>query len=357
MKTTITTTETRPIMKITYSAKGDSGAFECNDGEPLLFAGLRHGVGLPYECATGTCGTCRARIADGDATTAWSDAPGHSYVKAERREVLMCQAVPDGDCAIKVPAKVQALPGHAPHWSSGEITAVQSLTHDVKAFTVAIEDAMDFDAGQFVVLYAPGLEGGRAYSMTNYAAKTTGLDFVVKRLPGGGFSDWLFDHDAGAELRLFGPLGRATFRPEEDRNVLCLGGGSGIAGMMSILSRAVAVDYFKSHTGAVFFGVRTAADVFFLDQLSAYATAYPDTLSVTIALSDEDTLTDIIGRYPGLDFATGFVHAVASERMAGRYDDVVAYIGGPPPMVDGALRMLILEARLPGSDVRYDKFG
>ncbi len=43
--------------------------------------------------------------------------------------------------------------------------------------------------------------------------------------------------------------------------------------------------------------------------------------------------------------------------MAGKYDNVVAFVAGPPPMVDGALRMLIMEARLPAKDIRYDKFG
>ncbi len=345
-------------MKIEFQAKDAGGQFRCQADETILNAGLRQGFGLPYECATGTCGTCRARLIDGDASTSWKSAPGLSYVKEERREILMCQAVADVDCTIKVPAKLQPMSENAPDWGHAEITAVRSLTHDVIAFSVTLANAIDFDAGQFVVLYAPGLEGGRAYSMTNYAAAATSLDFVVKRKPDGGFSDWLFDGDVtGAELKLFGPLGRATFRPEEGRNVLCLGGGSGIAAMMAILSRAAAIDYFKDCKGDVFFGVRTAPDVFFLDEFAAHAEAFPDTLTVTVALSDEDVPQDLRDRYPALRFATGFVHAVASETMAGTYDDVIAYIGGPPPMVDGALRMLILEARLPGSDVRYDKFG
>jgi toluene monooxygenase electron transfer component len=36
---------------------------------------------------------------------------------------------------------------------------------------------------------------------------------------------------------------------------------------------------------------------------------------------------------------------------------MTAYVAGPPPMVDGALRMLVLEARLDGTDIKYDKFG
>ncbi len=344
-------------MKVTIQARSGNHSFDCDAGENLLYAGLRHGIGLPYECATGTCGTCKARVIEGQAITQWTDAPGLSYVRAERGEVLMCQAAPRGDCTLKVPVKLADAMAFVPAFRQGRICGVQTLTHEVIAFTLEMDAAIDFDAGQFVVVYAPGVAGGRAYSMTNYSRCARRLDFVVKRKPGGQFSGWLFDGDvAGAALRVFGPLGRATFRPQEDKNVLCIGGGSGIAGMMSIVSRACQDGYFKKRRGHVFFGVPTAGDVFFLDRLSAFVEAFPGNLEVTVALSEEDVTPALSGAYPGLDFVTGFVHAVASQRMAGRYDNVAAYVGGPPPMVDGALRMLILEARLPGGDVRYDKF-
>jgi toluene monooxygenase electron transfer component len=42
--------------------------------------------------------------------------------------------------------------------------------------------------------------------------------------------------------------------------------------------------------------------------------------------------------------------------MAGRYDNVVGFVAGPPPMVEGALHTLLREARVPRQFVRYDKF-
>ena len=120
---------------------------------------------------------------------------------------------------------------------------------------------MSFQAGQFVVLEAAGIAGGRAYSMVNFENDVERLALVVKRKPGGRFGDWLFDNFSGeAEVEVFGPLGRAVFRPQEDRNFVCIAGGSGIAGMMSILECATQADYFRNHKGALFFGVRTLAD-------------------------------------------------------------------------------------------------
>lgn len=347
-------------MKIRAQTKAGAFEFDCEPGEPLLYAGLRSGLTLPYECATGTCGTCRARVHEGEARTLWSEAPGLSYVKPEKNEILMCQAAAGEGCTLRVPAKVTqangALP--APCHRTGSIAKLRALTHDVIEFQVAIDAPMSFEAGQFVVLETAGVVGGRAYSMVNFATATNSLTFVVKRKPGGAFSDWLFDGAPnGRTVKLFGPLGRATFHPEEAKNLLCIAGGSGIAGMMSIASRAAGEGYFEHHKGHVFFGVRSGEDVFYLDQLSALAAGAPDSLQVTVALSDSEPTAGLEKAHPQIEFAAGFVHAVASARMAGNYENLTAYVAGPPPMVDGALRMLVLEARLPGTDIRYDKFG
>jgi len=160
----------------------------------------------------------------------------------------------------------------------------------------------------------------------------------------------------GARLGLVAPLGHATFHPGLPRHVLCIAGGSGIAGMMSILSLACQEGHFAAWDGHVFFGVRTAPDGFFLDELEAFRARYPARLAVTVALSDEDVPASLAAAYPRFAFARGLVHAVVGERMTGRFADLRAYVAGPPPMVDASLRLLLREARLPPADIRYDKF-
>ena len=49
-------------MKVVVNARNGARDFECEPGEKILHAGLRSGVELPYECATGTCGPCKARL-------------------------------------------------------------------------------------------------------------------------------------------------------------------------------------------------------------------------------------------------------------------------------------------------------
>jgi toluene monooxygenase electron transfer component len=183
------------------------------------------------------------------------------------------------------------------------------------------------------------------------------IELVVKRKPGGGFSDWLFSAPQGdPEVAVFGPLGRAVFRPREEKNIVCIAGGSGIAGIMSILECAVQVDYFRSHKGSVFFGVRTLQDAFYLEPLARYVASSHGNLEVMIALSDEVAMAAVHADYPLLRLAGGFVHEVAAKAMAGGAEDAIAYVAGPPIMVDGAIRELII-CGMPSRDIRYDKFG
>src|SRR5207249_4580150 len=265
-------------VKVVVNARNGARDFECEPGEKILHAGLRSGVELPYECATGTCGTCKARLLSGRAESQWSEAPGRRYFKSEA-DLLLCQSVARADCALEVGGMLKPRePGAtAPRALGGVVRACRRLTHDVVAVDLDIDEPLDFDAGQFALVSVPGIAGARAYSMVNFDRRAERLSFDVKEKPGGAVSNWLFgDGVNGISLGLVAPLGHATFHPDVRKHVLC--------------------------------------------------------------------------------FARGFVHAVAGERMAGRFADVRAYVAGPPPMVDASLRLLLREARLPPADIRYDKF-
>ncbi len=193
--------------------------------------------------------------------------------------------------------------------------------------------------------------------MVNHAGRGEAVELVIKKKPGGAFTEWLFSRAApGDRLEWFGPLGKAVFEPREQRTILCIAGGSGIASIMSILDVGCASGHFSHFEGAVYFGVRTRADVFYLDKLSAFAAAHPDNLKITIVLS-HDTPTDALRQaYPAIAFASGFPHEIAGRELAGRFAGRVAYLAGPPILVDVSIRMLITQARLPARDIRYDKF-
>ena len=346
-------------MTITLQSKSGEYAFKTAEDEPILFAGLRAGLKLPYDCATGTCGSCRARVMEGNVDMPWTEAPGMARYKADRGDILMCQARTNGDCVLRVPSDTPdgQDANQLPALYNGRVDFTKKLTLDVMHIEIEMTDALSFQAGQFMVVEAPDLTGGRSYSMVNYDASTKRINFVIKRKPDGGFSNWLFENDIdGSELTLFGPLGRATFHPDEDSDLICIVGGSGIAGIMSILDHATQSGHFSKHTAKLFFGVRTLADAFYMNELSSMIESSNGNLAVTLVLSHEAPASSAHPDFPNISLADGFVSDVAAESLGSDNANTIGYVAGPSPMVDAAARALIVNAGLSANQIRYDKF-
>ncbi|MBX2870380.1 MAG: 2Fe-2S iron-sulfur cluster binding domain-containing protein [Acidiferrobacterales bacterium] len=358
-------------MKVEIEKKDQHFSFVAQPGEKFLYAGLRAGVPLPYECATGTCGTCRARLKGGEINTGWKDAPGKSTLKADRQEFLLCQAYADdekemnsGRCTLGVPSAIKAFRDDdiTPAYFQGEIQNWSRLTGDVAQFDVLVDSTVEFHAGQFFVLDTPGIDGYRAYSMVNYAPETNRLTFIVKNKPGGAFSEWAF-HSARLQsttsdrIALFGPLGRATFHPDEGQDLFMVAGGSGIAGLLSILRHAADSGHLEKNKAELYFGVRTADDVFFVSELNAIKDQFPNNVELNIVFSDQQQLSDPAPELGGMVPKFGFVHEQALANIEPGATNTMVYLAGPPPMVDALIRPLIIEAKVPVSKIRYDKFG
>ena len=345
-------------MKIQINARNRAYQLEGANGDKILSLGLNNAIDLPYECGSGTCGTCKARLISGEITDQWPEAPGHKYLKKKKGEFLMCQCSAGSDLVIEVESFVHTMEAGAcvPASMNGRITKAELLTPDVLFFQIVLDQPVDFDAGQFMLVQFPEVPGFRGWSMVNYQRHSTTLEFVVKKKPDGVLSEWIFNNSCeGVEVELFGPLGNATFYSRLAKNILCIAGGSGIAGIMSILSRAAQDGYFSQYTGDVFFGVRSMTDAFFLKELSDFRDQCGEKLNITIALSEEDVPGTVRTDFPLLAFDKGYVHDVASRIMEDRYQNVRAYLAGPPPVVNGSIGML-LRARVTTDNIRYDKF-
>ena len=349
---------TSKTVNIQINARNRAYNLDGTSNDKILNLGLSNAVDLPYECGSGTCGTCKARLKSGEIIDLWPEAPGRKYLKLKNREFLMCQCAAKTDTVIEVESFVHTMEAGAcvPVPVKGRIRSAKHLTADVIFLRIEVDETVDFDAGQFMLVQFPEVPGYRGWSMVNYERHAETLDFVIKKKPGGALSEWLFANDCeGVEIELFGPMGNATFYSRLARNILCIAGGSGIAGIMSILSRATQDGYFSQYNGDVFFGVRTMKDTFFLDELSEFRAECGDKLNITVALSEEEPPASAQSDYPHLAFDKGFVHEVAGRHMEDRYQNVRAYLAGPPPLVNGSIGML-LRAKVTTDNIRYDKF-
>lgn len=346
---------------VTFLNKQGRVAVDCQEGETLLQAGLRQGVPLPYGCGAGVCSTCVARARPGTVENAWAEAPGAENLKRDKGECLLCQSLVTDDCEILVPGKIdlaQTL-AETPAHHSARLHDVALVAPDVATFQLSLEGQADYTAGQYFLVRLEGMQGYRPYSMTDFQREAQRLNFVIKRIPNGKFSDEIFANGVSeAKVDIFGPMGLATFDPsdpKESRDLVCLVGGSGIAGIMSVLDRAISVNHFENHRLFMVFGVRRREDFFFLDELKRIKESAPDNVSIHLAVSEEEA-SEELDDYCDFPLHHGFVHDVAERLGDGMFDNRLAFLGGPPAMLTGSLALL-LGAGLPVTDIRYDRFG
>ena len=91
------------------------------------------------------------------------------------------------------------------------VTAIDDLTHDVKGLRLTIDGGeIDFQAGQYVNLTIPTVEGTRAFSIANPPQEATRVDLQIRRVPNGRGTGWLHDRlKVGDRLTFSGQIGRA----------------------------------------------------------------------------------------------------------------------------------------------------
>ena len=334
-----------------HSVRLEGGsAFECADDDTLLRAGLRAGLGFPYECNAGSCGTCKVELLEGQVTSLRPDAPGLSDRDRAKNRVLACQSRPGSDCAIKVRLRPENVPVHRPASFRATLEGLRDLTHDMREFRFRAQGAPGFLPGQYALFCMPGLEAPRTYSMSNVDDGSATWDFIVRRVPGGVGTLTLFDKvPVGSEITLDGPYGLAYLRPDAPRDLVLVGGGSGLAPVLSLARGAVREPRLEGRKIHVFYGARTARDLCGEHEVRSLP-GYGTRISFEAVLSDPqaDTTTPWTG-------ATGFVHERVRAFVGERWPAFEYYFAGPPPMAQAVQQMLI-EKRVPFPQVHFDSF-
>jgi toluene monooxygenase electron transfer component len=324
----------------------DTAPYPCAEDDTILRAGLRAGLGLPYECNAGSCGTCRVELVRGEIDSIRPDAPGLTDMDRARNRVLACQARPRADCDVKVRLRPENVPRYRPVRFEATLVRTRDLTHDMREFSFAAKDAPRFRAGQYALFYLPGLDAPRTYSMSNADEGSGEWQFIVRRVPGGVGTGTLFDAVAvGSAITLDGPYGLACRREDATRDLVCVAGGSGLAPILSIVREAAHATGEPPRRIDVFFGARTAGDICGREELAALP-GFGERLHFEAVLSEPD------GPWEGF---TGFVHERARVFIGDRWKDLEYHFAGPPPMVEAVQRML-MDARVPFPQVHFDRF-
>ena len=324
---------------------------EVEEDKTILRAAFEQGLMLMHGCKEGQCAACKSFILDGDdiehdrySTFALPD------FEKDEGYTLLCRAHAYEDLTIELLNYDEEMikSGLPIQDAVVEVVANEPVTHDLRHLVVRLIDppSIKFFPGQYVDFAVPGTDAVRSFSMANTSSLESGLlEFVIKIYPDGLFSHLLGNQiKTGDRLDINGPYGVFTLRDNPNADLLFLGGGAGMAPILSLLrsldERGI------QRRASFYYGARRRQDLCFEDELHKLEETLPAFRYVP-ALSEPDDDSDWAGE-------TGLITDVLRRRerdLAG----VDAYVCGPPPMVEAALELLP-RLGVAEKSIYYDKF-
>jgi len=292
-------------------------------GESVLDAALRQGLALPYGCRNGACRSCKGRVLEG--RVEYPDGTPKSLTSLDKAQgfALLCMAHAATDCRIAV-EEIDSEQNIVVRNLPCRVARKHQLGHDVIGLELMLPAAerLQYLPGQYLdVLLRDGRR--RAFSLANAPRDDDRLELQIRRVPGGTFSEYVFQHlKERALLRLRGPLGSFYLRGKDHRPVILVAGGTGFAPIKAIVEGALAGGFAaKMH---LYWGVRARRDLYMHELASAWAAEH-ETLAYTPVLSEPLPVDQWSGR-------TGFVHDALIEDFPD-LSPFSVYVSGPPIMV------------------------
>lgn len=330
---------------------GTGVSFRCADGDTLVRAALRAGVPFPYECNVGQCGSCRCDIRSGEFETLWQSAPALTPRDRRKGKHLACQTSVKGDLSVQVRLDAACRPHVTPKVRAATLIDARDVTYDMREYRFKTACPAVFLPGQYSLMHLPGVQGERAYSMSNNANEQGEWHFLIKRVPGGQGTTCLFERlKPGDQITMDGPYGLAYLREDVSRDIVCVAGGSGLSPLIAIARAAVNTPSLDGRRISFFFGGRGPADICgeeFLRLLPGFGDRI--TYHAAISMPELDPRKMWVG-------PVGFIHEQV-EQLFG--DDISAneyYLAGPPPMLQATLQMLAFKNRVPVDQIHFDRF-
>jgi NAD(P)H-flavin reductase/hemoglobin-like flavoprotein len=235
----------------------------------------------------------------------------------------------------------------SPPWWIAEIVEHELRAPGVAVLKLAPSQPLPFAAGQYVpVQVTKWPRVWRPFSIANAPRPGGLLTLHVKAVPGGLVSNTLVHHSVTGDAVLLGAAAGEMTLADNDRDLLCVAGGTGLAPIKAIVEEAIAAGQRGHHPRKItlFLGARQQFDLYDVQDLQLLESAYPP-LRIIPVLSDD----------PGYGGLTGLLPDVVHAHGSGIFAGAEAYICGPAPMVSRAAALLA--ASIPAGQIHLDPQG
>lgn len=356
-------------------------------GGKLLTALADQGIYLPSACGGGgTCGQCKVIVNSGGGDVLDTERSNLTRKQLHEHYRLSCQIAVRQDMKLQIPAEVmkthtwectvrsnrgvatfikelvlQLPPGESVDFRAGGYIMLEAPPHSVHYSDIAIEDRFKpswdkFNLWQYVSIVEEPAE--RAYSMANYPEEKGIIMLNVRiaspppgqpKAPPGKVSSYIFSLKPGDKVSISGPYGE-FYAKETDREMIFVGGGSGMAPMRSHI-----FDQLKRLSSrrkiSFWYGARSLAEVFYAEEFDELAKQY-ENFTWFIGLSDPQPEDHWTGK-------TGFIHQILYDSYLKDHpepEDCEYYLCGPPMMIS-AVEKLLYDLGVDAKNIMFDKFG
>lgn len=319
-----------PRLKLHMSNRvflADGVSFDVTSGETILNSAREKDIVLEHSCRNGSCGVCKAKVVSGD-TYKLSDEISLTDQDVEAKMILTCCRAVKSDVRLDIESlgdfaniKTQTVPA--------KIDSIRFLSADVVEVVLRTPPAtcLEFIAGQYVdVIGSGGLR--RSYSLANAPRNDGRLFLEIRRIEGGRFSEYWFEHaQINDLLRVEGPLGTFCLRPNPIKNLIFLATGTGIAPIKSILqglSNIPSEEAQFTEKIQLYWGARNLQDLYWTPEFPSLPLRYSPVLSQS----------------PGWGGRTGYVqHALLSDEID--LTGSAVYACGSEKMIRSAKNLLV----------------
>lgn len=247
--------------------------FYCSENETILQAAKRNEIAIEHSCSSGRCGVCISPVMKGKTKPIISE-ENISNDQLNSGKILSCCRSPLSEVHLDISdlgeigkLKVQTLPCR--------IDSIDQLNKEVMKLILRLPPSANFKyiPGQYINLIYSNIK--RSYSLANALRKDGKLELHIKKVDQGLMSSLIFSEIKENDLfRIEGPLGTFSYRDNEEKNVILLATGTGIAPIKAFIESFT--DNIKNKNLYVIWGGRKKEDLYFdINSLSSKLTYMP----------------------------------------------------------------------------------
>jgi CDP-4-dehydro-6-deoxyglucose reductase len=342
--------EDTETMSLTISVQPSGREFTTEAGETILAGAIRQGIGLPYGCKDGACGSCKCRKLSGEVVLGEHQSKALSAEEEASGLILTCRAVAQNDVVLES-RQVTDESTFPVRRMPARVSFLEKKSHDVMLMRLQLpaNEHLRYHAGQYLEFI---LRDGsrRAYSIATapHLQEATGpsVELHLRHMPGGKFTDHVFSAMKEKDiLRCEGPFGSFFLREESTKPIVMLASGTGFAPIKALIERM----QFKASKRPVtlYWGGRRPEDLYLNDWVLAQVVQIP-CLTYVPVVSDATAEDDWQGR-------TGFVHQAVLDDFADLSGHQV-YACGAPIVVESAKAAYVDTRGLPSEEFFADAF-